>query len=70
MENKKVVFNGENISVFVRGQHYEFIVLGDGVIPIGDNRDFHSVFSIRSYLKKNYKDKLRKIKIEQSINEK
>lgn len=69
MENSKVIFNKESVSVILDNKKYEFLILGNGILPIGNNKDIKFVISIRNYLKKHYKEELNRIKIEQCLNE-
>lgn len=57
-----ITFNGETATYTApNGNHYHFLILGDGILPYG-NKNLETTIYIRRYLKENYKEKLNEIK--------
>lgn len=69
MYNQKIIFNGECVRATIEGEIYQFLILGDGIIPFGANKNIRATTLIRSYLKEHYAEELRKIKINQCLKE-
>lgn len=69
MDNQKIIFNGECVRIIIENEIYQFLILGDGVIPFGENENIEVSTLIRRHLKEHYPEKLREIKINQCLKE-
>lgn len=65
-----ILFNGETATIKYNKKLYQFLILGNGIIPFGDNQDTELTMTVRNYIKANFKTKILKINEWQSIKEK